>query len=68
MSTATKNHSKESPTGKQAVNAGSKGKGATATAKEASITECIENIGARERVEIPDDGRSLLVSRLSFPR
>lgn len=35
---------------------------ASATAKESLLVEGIENIGVKEKVDIPDDGRPLLVS------
>ena len=36
------------------------------TGKDVPIIEGIENIGAKERIDIPDDGRTLLVSRYPF--
>lgn len=64
MSTTTRIGMKDPP-----HTAGKAGKGhkasvstASATAKESLLVEGIENIGAKERVDIPDDGRPLLVS------
>lgn len=34
----------------------------TSTAKESILVHEIENIGAKQRIEVPDDGRPLIVS------
>lgn len=69
MSSATRHTMKDPPQGSIKSGKGHKAtlSASSATAKEVVIAEGIENIGAKERIEIADDGRTLLVSRTLSP-
>lgn len=69
MSTAARSGMKDPPHTASKAGKGHKATAsistASATAKESLLVEGIENIGAKERVDIPDDGKPLLVRNIA---